>query len=170
MCQSYRFINLIIFFSKKGKIFYSFDDNQLYAHHSLILSNCETKLPSFFDIDHKPKPTSNEEENLDDTASSDSSTRPFETCVCARFKRTLKYMMKGFCKEENVANELQRARKIEASIVNKVPGFSHVCSCVICGNCWDLSSRDAELYDLSDSEDSDCSCCLENDSNSDIDN
>ena len=45
-------------------------------HHSLLFQNVKTKLPSFSDINFN--------------------TLKGQNCACTRFKRILKYSMKGF--------------------------------------------------------------------------
>ena len=74
-----------------------------------------------------------------------------EMCLCTKFKRVLKYMMKGFYDPANLENELQRAHEIEALLVKK---YEFTCICNICATKWDLRSGDAEVYDFTESDDS----------------
>ena len=86
-----------------GKIFYSYDHNEIYVHRSLIFSISNINMPSFFNI---------KLDQLDMKYNSN--------CVCIIFKRNLKYFMKGFNNNDihNDYNEIKRAKQIEKEIID----------------------------------------------------
>jgi len=75
------------------KMSYSYDDNELYVHNSLIFKHVSMNKPSFFNISQI--------------------VRVKGYCICIRFKRALKYFMKGFYDEDTLSSELKRAHEIE---------------------------------------------------------
>ena len=104
------------------------------------------KLPSFFDIDLDylaeirliySKYSSEALELINALGKLDLNSR--ENCACIKFRKALKYMMKGFYDKANVERELHRALEIEANLIVKI-GFN--CYCIICSDNWNLQSID----------------------------
>ncbi len=90
----------------------------MYVHSSLIFQSIKSKLPTFFNIDVNGCKLN---QNGND-------------CVCVRFKRTLKYFMKGFFYINQAQKELNLAHQIEQLIFkNSLSGCSF-CNNVIFGS------------------------------------
>lgn len=74
-------------------------------HHSLLFQNVKTKLPSFSDINFN------------------ANTLKGQNCACTRFKRILKYSMKGF----NL-NDFEKEREIALKLQRTIVGNENCCN------------------------------------------
>ncbi len=79
-------------------------------HHSLIFKSVQNKGPSFYEIDIKNPIHLNK-------------------CICSKFKRTMKYLMKGFYyQEEQLISGIQKAKELEPKIINPKQKTCNFCS------------------------------------------
>jgi hypothetical protein len=104
-------------------MFYSYDENQLYVHNSLIFKYCSMKIPSFFDIDMNFTAENLLEKN--------EFGRKKYDCVADQFMRILGYKMKGFYDSSVIDKELERGRQIVEKYIAKVDRGSE---CNLCEN------------------------------------
>ena len=89
-----------------GKIYYSYTDNQLYAHRSLFINSIPSALPCFFTM------------NLEFLiAMLKSGKKTTDRCFCLEFMRILKYKMKGFFETISLEKEINRSKNIESLLV-----------------------------------------------------
>ncbi len=94
-------------------MYYCYDSNAIYVHHSLIFKEVFTYQPSFHDI------------------GSDYSAQYFYRCICFQFKRILKYYMKGFYNILNEEDELEQAKLSQRQIMDLVSGRCKLCNEII---------------------------------------
>lgn len=94
-----------------GKIFYSYNDQQLYVSHTLLFKLTNGLIPSFFQI------------HINDKKS-----RSPKNCVCTQFKRILKYHMKGFYLISREQNELNQAKELVKIIFDQENNHCKFCN------------------------------------------